>query len=73
MRILVTKYKKKKRKALHVVFLQETIAELNNIIVRDVISADFQENKNIIICHSRLQNKAKLLKRYNRRLKLILY
>jgi hypothetical protein len=73
MRILVTKYKKKKRKALHVLFLRETIAELNNIIVRDVISADFQENKNIIICHSRLQNKAKLLKRYNRRLKLILY
>ena len=73
MRILVTKYKKEKRKALHVSFLQETIAELNNIIVRDVISADFQENKNIIICHSRLQNKAKLLKRYNRRLKLILY
>ena len=73
MRILVTKYKKKKRKALHVAFLQETIAELNNIIVRDVISAEFQENKNIIICHSRLQNKAKLLKRYNRRLKLILY
>jgi len=73
MQILATRYRKKKRKALHVMFLQKTIAELSNGIVRDVISADYQENKKIIICHSRLQNKAKLLKRYNRRLKLILY
>tara|TARA_B110000285_G_scaffold118349_1_gene134057 strand:+ start:3349 stop:3504 length:156 start_codon:yes stop_codon:yes gene_type:complete len=50
-----------------------TIAELNNGIVRDVILADFQENKKIIICHSRLQNKAKLLKKYNRRMKLLVY
>ena len=73
MQTLTLKLKRQRRKRHHVKLLQETIAELNNVIVRDVISADFQENKNIIICHSRLQNKAKLLKRYNRRLKLILY
>lgn len=70
---MIVKLKKQRRRLRHVRFLQETIAELNNGIVRDVISADFQENKKIIICHSRLQNKAKLLLKYNRRLKLILY
>lgn len=73
MRILTLKLKRQRRKRHHVRFLQETIAELNNGIVRDVISADFQENKKIIICHSRLQNKAKLLLKYNRRLRLITY
>ena len=73
MKTLVQKLKKKRKKARHIKFLQITIAELNNGIVGDVILADFQENKKIIICHSRLQNKAKLLKKYNRRLKLILY
>jgi|TARA_B110000879_G_scaffold98419_1_gene133869 hypothetical protein len=65
MRILVTKYKKIKRKALHAAFLQETIVELNNGIVRDVISSDYYGDS--------LQNKAKLLKKYNRRLKWLLY
>jgi len=73
MRILTLKLKRQQRKRRHVKLLQETIAELNNVIVRDVISADFQENKKIIICHSRLQNNAKLLLKYNRRLRLILY
>jgi len=73
MRILTLKLKRQRRKRRHVKLLQETIAELNNGIVRDVISADFQENKKIIIYHSRLQNKAKLLLKYNRRLRLILY
>ena len=73
MRTLIQKLKKQRRKRLHVKLLQETIAELNNVIVRDVISADFQENNKIIICHSRLQNNAKLLKKYNRRMKLLVY
>ena len=73
MRTLIQKLKKRQRKARHVKFLQMTIAELNNGIVRDVILADFQENKKIIICHSRLQNKAKLLKKYNRRMRLLVY
>ncbi len=73
MQTLTQKLKKQRRKQLHIRFLQETIVELNNGIVRDVISADFQENKKIIICHSRLQNKAKLLKKYNRRMRLLVY
>jgi hypothetical protein len=62
-----------KRKKQHIELLTSRIAELHGSIVRDVISAEFQENKNIIICKARLQNKAKLFKKYNRRLKLILY
>lgn len=73
MRTLIQKLKKQRRKRLHVKLLQETIAELNNVIVRDVISADFQKNNKIIICHSRLQNNAKLLLKYNRRMKLLVY
>jgi len=73
MRILTLKLKRQRRKRRHIKLLQETIAELNNGIVRDVISDDFQENNKIIICHSRLQNKAKLLLKYNRRLRLITY
>lgn len=73
MRALIQKLRKQQRKQRHVHHLELRIAELNNGILRDVISADFQENKKIIICHSRLQNKAKLLLKYNRRLKLILY
>ena len=65
MRILTLKLKRQRRKLRHIRFLQETIVELNNGIVRDVISLDYQGNS--------LQNKAKLLKKYNRRLRLITY
>ena len=65
MRALTLKLKRQRRKQRHVRFLQETIAELNNIIVRDVISLAYDRNS--------LQNKAKLLKKYNRRLRLITY
>jgi len=51
-----------RRKKRHIKFLQETIAELNNGIVRDVIKGHLD--------HS-LYNKAKLLKKYNRRLKYL--
>jgi len=64
MRTLIQKLKKRQRKARHVKFLQITIAELNNGIVRDVIKGNDK---------LKLYNKAKLLKKYNRRLKLILY
>jgi len=73
MRALTQKLKKQRRKQRHLRFLQETITAISNDILRDVISADFQENKKIIICHSRLQNKAKLLKKYNRRMRLLAY
>jgi len=65
MRALTLKLKRQRRKQRHVRFLQETIAELNNGIVRDVISFDYQGDS--------LQNKAKLLLKYNRRLRLITY
>jgi hypothetical protein len=51
-----------RRKKRHIKFLQETIAELNNGIVRDVIKGNDKLN---------LYNKAKLLKKYNRRLKYL--
>ena len=65
MRTLTQKLKKQRRKQLHIRFLQETIVELNNGIVRDVISLDYQGDS--------LQNKAKLLKKYNRRMRLLVY
>jgi hypothetical protein len=65
MRILTLKLKRRRRKLRHINLLQETIVELNNSIVRDVISSDYQGDS--------LQNKAKLLLKYNRRLRLITY
>jgi hypothetical protein len=65
MRALTQKLKKQRRKQRHIRFLQETIVELNNGIVRDVISLDYQGDS--------LQNKAKLLKKYNRRMRLLVY
>ena len=65
MRALTQKLKKQQRKQRHIKFLQETIVELNNGIVRDVISLDYQGDS--------LQNKAKLLKKYNRRMRLLVY
>jgi hypothetical protein len=73
MLTLVQRYRQRKRKANHIKFLQETVMELSNGIIRDVISANYEENKKIIICNSNLQNKAKLLTKYNRRYKLLIY
>ena len=61
MRTLIQKFKKNRRKAKHVKFLHSKIAELNMEIINGVL-------KNIDP-----NNKAKLLKKYNRRLKLIVY
>ena len=65
MRTLAIKYKKKKRKASHLLYLRETIANLHNEIVQDVLKNEFIESK--------ITNKARLLKKYNRRLKWLLY
>tara|TARA_R110000824_G_scaffold6511_7_gene30142 strand:+ start:1845 stop:2039 length:195 start_codon:yes stop_codon:yes gene_type:complete len=64
MRALTLKLKRQQRKRRHVKLLQETIAELNNGIVKDVIKGNDK---------LKLYNKAKLLLKYNRRLRLILY
>ncbi len=61
MRTLIQKFKKNRRKANHVKFLHLKIAELNGEIIKEVLN---KNNPN---------NKAKLLKKYNRRLKLIVY
>lgn len=61
MRILVTKLKRQKRKADHVKFLHQIIAELHGEIVIAALNSNIAKNKAI------------LLKKYNRRLKLILY
>ena len=64
MRALIQKLRKQQRKQRHVHHLELRIAELNNGIVRDVIKGNDK---------LKLYNKAKLLLKYNRRLKLILY
>lgn len=73
MRILTTKLKRQKRKADHVKFLHQIIAELHGDIIKASFKSEYSFNKNITILHGNIENKAKLLKKYNRRLKLILY
>jgi hypothetical protein len=73
MRTLALKYKKRKRKANHLLYLRETIANLHNGIVQDVLKGEYIFNKNITVCKSNIPNKARLLKKYNRRLKWLLY
>jgi len=64
MKTYLNALKRRKRKAQHVRFVENKINLLNGEIIRDVISGN---NK------LKVYNKAKLLKKYNRRLKLILY
>lgn len=73
MRILIQKLKKRKRKQQHVNLIQERLAELNCEIVTATFKSEYSCNKNITIIHGNLENKAKLLKKYNRRLRLINY
>ena len=73
MRILILRYKKNRRKAKHVRFLENRIAFLHNEIVSASFRGEYSFNKNITVIKGNLENKAKLLKKYNRRLKLILY
>jgi len=61
MQTLIRRYKKNRRKAKHVRFLHQKITELNSEIINSVLN---NTNPN---------NKAKLIRKYSRRLKLILY
>ena len=58
---LKTRLKHYKRKMRHAKFLEAIITDLHSEIVKDVLNG------------IRPENKAKLLKKYNKRLKLILY
>lgn len=73
MRTLIRRYKKNKRKAKHLEFLENRIAFLHNEIVSASFKGEFQFNKGITVIHSNVENKAKLLKKYNRRLKILIY
>ena len=64
MKTYLNALKRRKRKAQHVRFMENKINLLNGEIIKDVISGN---NK------LKVYNKARLLKKYNRRLKLILY
>ncbi len=64
MKTYLNALKRRKRKAQHVRFMENKINLLNGEIIRDVISGN---NK------LKVYNKARLLNKYNRRLKLILY
>jgi hypothetical protein len=73
MRTLIRRYKKNRRKAKHVKFLENRIAFLHNEIVSASFKGEFQFNKGITVIYSNVENKAKLLKKYNRRLKILIY
>jgi len=62
MQTLLRKLKKNKRKSKHVILLRSRITELHDSIFHRALNGDTPK----II-------EAKLLKKYNRRLKLILY
>lgn len=64
MKTYLNALKRRKRKAQHIRFMENKINLLNGEIIRDVISGN---NK------LKVYNKARLLNKYNRRLKLILY
>ena len=73
MRTLIQRYKKKKRKAKHVRFLENRITLLHSEIVNASFNSEYSFNKNITVLHGNIENKAKLLKKYNRRLKILIY
>lgn len=73
MRTLIQKLKKQQRKAEHVRFLENRIAFLHNEIVSASFNGEYSLNKNITVLHGNIENKAKLLKKYNRRLKILIY
>jgi hypothetical protein len=73
MRTLIQKLKKQRRKADHVRYLENRISNLHNEIVGASFKSEYSFNKNITILHGNVENKAKLLKKYNRRLKILIY
>ena len=64
MRIYITRLKRRKRKQQHVNYLEKRINQLHNEVVKDILKGNDK---------LKVYNKARLLKKYNRRLKLILY
>ena len=73
MRTLIRRYKKNRRKAKHVMFLENRIAFLHNEIVSASFKSEYSFNKNITVMRGNIENKAKLLRKYNRRLKILIY
>jgi hypothetical protein len=73
MQTLIQKLKKKRRKAEHVRYLENRISNLHNEIVGASFNSEYSLNKNITVLHGNIENKAKLLKKYNRRLKILIY
>jgi hypothetical protein len=71
MRRLIQRYRYKQRKAKHVRFLSNRITYLHNEIVKASFKSEYSFNKNITITSGNIEVKAKLLSKYNRRLKLI--
>lgn len=61
MQTLIRKYKKNRRKAKHIRFLHQKITELNKEVISSVLN------------NTSASNKAKLIRKYSRRLKLIMY
>ena len=73
MQTLAVKYKKKKRKTNHILHLRNTIANLHSEIVKGVLEGVRSKDEFSINLDSNIANKARLLKKYNRRLKWLLY
>ena len=73
MKKLIRDYKKHRRKSRHIDFLQSRIVLLHNEIVDASFKGEFHFNKGITIIPSNVEIKAKLLRKYNRRLTLIKY
>lgn len=71
MRRLIQRYKHRQRKAKHVRFISNRITYLHNEIVKASFKSEYSFNKNITITRGNIEVKAKLLSKYNRRLKLI--
>lgn len=64
MRTYLLRLKRRKRKQAHVNYLENRINQLHNEVVKDILKGNDK---------LKVYNKARLLKKYNRRLKLILY
>ena len=64
MKTYLRKLKRRKRKAQHVKYLENRINELHNDIIKDILKGNDK---------LKVYNKSRLLIKYNRRLKLILY
>tara|TARA_Y100000385_G_C12895704_1_gene551957 strand:+ start:469 stop:690 length:222 start_codon:yes stop_codon:yes gene_type:complete len=73
MQTLIRKLKKNRRKIKHVKFLENRILLLHNEIVTASFKGEYSYNKNITVLHGNIENKAKLLRKYNRRLKILIY